>query len=359
MNNKINVCIVGCGNCANSLLQGLVYYKSITNKNEPAPGLMHNVLGTYLISDIKVVAGFDVDFRKVGKDISNAIFSQPNNTKKFSDVSFLNVDVIKGPVLDGIADHMHNYFQIDENQKELPKDEIISTLKERNTNIIINYLPVGSQRSTEFWASIALESNCAFINAIPQFIASDLKWAEKFRQANLPIIGDDVKSQLGSTIVNRALIQLIIDRGGKIDDSHQINVGGNTDFANMLDQSRLESKKISKTESVKTLIPYNVDVYAGPNGYISHLKDNKISHMRIDFRIFGDVPCSIDCKLSVEDSPNSSGCIIDAIRIAKIGLDKEIGGPLIGPSAWLMKHPPIQYSDDVAHRLTEDFINIS
>ncbi len=358
---NVNITIVGCGNCSSSILQGLEYYKNMSDIDEYIPGLMHPIIGRYRISDIKPVAAFDIDRRKVGKDLSKAIFEQPNCTKKFCDVPILNVEVMKGPVLDGVAGHMTPYFQVDPNQKELSKEEIVSILKERKTDIIISYLPVGSQKATEFWADIALESRCAFINAIPQFIASESEWTEKFRQANLPIIGDDCKSQVGATIVNRALVQMIEDRGGKIVNSWQTNMGGNTDFRNMIDITRLESKKISKTESVKSLIPDkykdNTYIYAGPNGVIECLSDNKISFMRIDFKIFGNIDCSIDVKLNVEDSPNSGGIIIDAIRVSKICLDKGIGGPIIPACAYYMKHPPEQMRDEDARKQLEEFIN--
>lgn len=354
---NVNITIVGCGNCSNSILQGLEYYKNMSDIDESIPGLMHPIIGRYRISDIKPVAAFDIDRRKVGKDLSKAIFEQPNCTKKFCDVPILNVEVMKGPVLDGVAGHMTPYFQVDPNQKELSKEEIVSILKERKTDIIISYLPVGSQKATEFWADIALESRCAFINAIPVFIASNPEWAKKFKSTGLPIIGDDVKSQVGSTIVNRALVQMIQDRGGKIDSTWQTNFGGNTDFRNMTDTTRLTSKKISKTESVKSLISdKDTYVYAGPNGVIDCLNDQKISYIRTDFKIFGNISCSIDIKLNVEDSPNSAGIVVDAIRYAKLALDKGIGGPLIGPSAWMFKHPPVQMRDEDARKQLEEFI---
>lgn len=354
--NKIKIAIVGMGNCASSLIQGIEYYKNITD-NEYIPGLMHNNLGGYKISDIKIVAGFDVDKRKIGTDISNAIFEKPNNTKKFSDVPILNVIVNKGPVLDGVAAHMKYDFQVDDKQRELSTHDIVSILKETEAQIIISYLPVGSQLATEFWAQVAIDARCAFINAIPQFIASNNEWADIFKRAGLPIIGDDIKSEVGATIVNRALVQTLIDRGAAIDNSWQLNIGGNTDFKNMLDPSRLVSKKISKTESISTLISNEKSyVYAGPNGHINCLNDNKISFMRIDFRIFGNIKCSLDIKLSVEDSPDSGGVMVDAIRIAKIAIDRKIGGTLLGPSAWMMKHPAVQYPDNIAKQMTEDFI---
>lgn len=357
--NKINIAIVGVGNCSSSLIQGLEFYKNVNDSDELIPGLMHNSLGGYLISDIKPVAAFDVDRRKVGTDISKAIFSRPNCTKKFSDVPILNAEVMKGPIFDGVAPHMKDYFQVDENQKPV---DVVEVLKESNVEILINYLPVGSQRVTEYYAQCAIEARCSFINCIPVFIASNNEWSNKFKDARLPIIGDDIKSQVGATIMNRYLVQMIQDRGGKISSIYQLNIGGNCDFLNMTSQDRLDSKKISKTESISSLIPYDSNntkpyVYAGPNGFIECLSDNKICYLRIDFRIFGDVPCSMDCKLSVEDSPNSAGIVIDAIRMAKIAMDRKLGGALLGPSAWLMKHPPIQYSDNIAHQMSEDFIN--
>lgn len=352
---KIKVAIIGLGNCASSLIQGLEYYK---DKNEKcAVGLMHWNLGGYLPSDIEVVAAFDVDKRKVGKDISIAIFSEPNCTKRFAEVPFMNVKVLKGPVLDGVSPHMKEYFQIDDKQLENNFDSIVKILKEKKTDILINYTPVGSKEVTMLWTEAALNSGCGLINCIPVFIGSDIIWSNKFKIAKLPIIGDDIKSQVGATIVHRALTKMLIDRGAKIDSTYQINVGGNTDFRNMLDRSRLESKKISKTESIKSLIPdKDTYIYAGPNGCIDCLNDNKICHIRIDFRIFGNIQCGIDLKLSVEDSPNSAGIVIDAIRCAKLALDRNIGGVLYSPSAYFMKHPPKQYTDDEAYNLLENFI---
>ncbi len=350
---KIRVAITGVGNCASSLIQGLEYYKHVKNSGELVPGLMHNSLGGYLISDIKPVAAFDVDRRKVGTDLSEAIFSEPNCTKKFSDVSEFDVEVMKGKVLDGVASHMKDYFKVDEKQKPV---DVASELRSSKADILINYLPVGSDDAVKWYASQALEAGCAFINCIPVFIASDKKWAEKFRKAKLPIIGDDIKSLVGATIVHRALTQMIVDRGAKIDSTYQLNIGGNTDFRNMTDQSRLASKNISKTESVASQIPYDAYVYAGPNGCIDCLNDNKICHLKIDFKLFGDVPAYIDLKLSVEDSPNSAGVVVDAIRVAKIALDRKIGGVLLPASAYFMKHPPAQMRDSDAREKLEEFI---
>ncbi len=350
---KIRIAIAGVGNCASSLIQGLEYYKDVKNSDKLVPGLMHNALGGYLINDIKPVAAFDVDRRKVGFDLSEAIFSEPNCTKKFSDVSSFDVEVMKGKVLDGVAPHMKDYFKVDEKQKPV---DVASVLKSTKADILINYLPVGSEEAVKWYASQALEAGCAFINCIPVFVASDKKWAEKFRKANLPIIGDDIKSLVGATIVHRALTQMIVDRGARIDSTYQLNIGGNTDFRNMTDQSRLKSKKISKTESVASQIPYDAYVYAGPNGCIDCLNDNKVCHLKIDFRLFGDVPAYIDLKLSVEDSPNSAGVVVDAIRVAKMALDRKIGGALLPASAYFMKHPPQQMRDSEAREKLEEYI---
>lgn len=349
----IRIAIAGVGNCASSLIQGLEYYKHVKNSDELVPGLMHNSLDGYLISDIKPVAAFDVDKRKVGEDLSKAVFSEPNCTKKFSDVREFGVEVMKGEVLDGVAPHMKDYFVVDKKQKPV---DVTSILKKTKADVLINYLPVGSEEAVKWYASQALEAGCAFINCIPVFIASDKKWAEKFRKAKLPVIGDDIKSMVGATIVHRTLTQMILDRGAKIDSTYQLNIGGNTDFRNMTDSSRLKSKKISKTESIASQIPYDAYVYAGPNGCIDCLKDNKVCHLKIDFKLFGDVPAYIDLKLSVEDSPNSAGVVVDAIRVAKIAMDRKIGGVLLPASAYFMKHPPKQMRENEAREKLEEFI---
>lgn len=352
---NIRVAIVGVGNCASSLIQGIEYYK--LNKHQNA-GLIHYDIKNYKVSDIEVVAAFDVDKRKVSRPLKQAIFSEPNCTKTINEYykDIPNIIVHKGPVLDGISDHMHQYFQVDINQPELTKDEILSIIEKSKTDVLINYLPVGSQKATEFWADISLTAKTAFINCIPVFISSNEIWNKKFKDANIPILGDDIKSQVGATIVHRSLIKTLIDRGANIDSTYQINIGGNTDFRNMLDNTRLESKKISKTDSIKSLIPYELYVYAGPNGCIDSLNDNKVCHLRIDFRIFGNIPASIDLKLSVEDSPNSAGIVIDAIRCAKLALDKSIGGPL-PLAAYFFKHPPVPMNDEDSRKLVDDFIN--
>lgn len=351
---KIKIAIVGLGNCASSLVQGIQYYK---NKNEKdATGLMCWNIAGYKPFDIDIVAAFDVDKRKIGKDISEAIFETPNCTKIFCrDIPLTGTKVMKGPVFDGVAPHMREYFQVDDNQKPV---DVVNVLRESDAEILINYLPVGSKQATEYYAECAIDAGCGFINCIPVFVVSNQNFADKFKEKHLPIVGDDVKSQIGATMVNRTLVQMIEDRGGKIDNTFQINIGGNTDFRNMLSESRLESKRISKTESISSLISSDdAYVYAGPNGCIDCLLDNKLSFMKIDFRIFGDVPCSIDCKLSVEDSPDSAGCIIDAIRITKIGLDRKIGGPIIPACSYYMKRPPIQMREEDAREQLRDFID--
>ncbi len=351
-NREIRIAIVGIGNCASSLIQGLSYYKDVTLFNDIIPGLMNNSIAGYTISNIKPVAAFDVDIRKVGTDLSEAIFAEPNCTKVFSNVPFQDVEVMKGPVLDGVAPHMDEYFRVDYENRGCK--DVVKILKETKTDIVINYLPVGSQKATGYYADCALEAGCGFINCIPVFIASIKAWADRFKKANLPIIGDDIKSLVGATITHRALVQMIVDRGAKIESTYQLNIGGNTDFRNMTDESRLRSKRESKTESVSCLIPYNAYTVAGPNGCIDCLNDNKICHLRIDFKGFGNVSNYIDLKLSVEDSPNSAGVVVDAIRVAKIAMDRKIGGSLKFASAYFMKHPIEQMNDNEARIKLEE-----
>jgi len=361
MGKQIKIAIAGVGNCCSSLIQGLFYYKNVRKEKEFVPGLMHSVLGRYKISDIRPVAAFDIDKRKVGKDLSLAIFEKPNCTKVFYlKIPDLRVKVKMGPVLDGLAPHLKKYpkekrFVL---SKEKPVD-VVRELKKSGAEILINYLPVGSQKATEFYVKAALEAGCAFINCMPVFIASNKKWAEKFEKKNMPIVGDDVKSQVGATIVHRTLAHLFSQRGVIIDKSYQLNVGGNTDFLNMLSRERLKSKKISKTESVESQLSQRLiydNLHIGPSDYIPWLKDNKICFIRIEGRKFGNVPVELELKLSVEDSPNSAGCIIDGIRLIKIALDRKIGGPLISASAYLMKHPPQQFTDERAREIVEEFI---
>jgi myo-inositol-1-phosphate synthase len=361
MSKNINIAIGGIGNCASSLIQGLFYYKDITSNEDLVPGLMHNVLGGYKISDIKPVVAFDIDERKVGKDISQAIFAKPNCTKVFyKDVPKLDVTVRKGPVLDGVAEHMKDYpkdrtFIV---SKERPVD-VVKELKSSEADLLINYMPVGSEEATKYYAECALKAGVAFINCMPVFIASDPEWAKRFEGEGLPVIGDDIKSQVGATITHRVLTKLFSDRGVKIDRTYQLNTGGNTDFLNMLARERLKSKKISKTESVQSQLPVRLkdeNIHIGPSDYVPWQNDNKVCFLRIEGRKFGDVPIELELRLSVEDSPNSAGIVIDAIRIAKLALDRRISGPLISSSAYFMKHPPQQYPDNIAKQMVEEFI---
>jgi myo-inositol-1-phosphate synthase len=361
MSKPIKIAIVGIGNCASALIQGLFYYKSVKDERELVPGLMHNVLGGYRISDIKIVAAFDVDTRKVGKDVSEAIFAPPNCTKIFyKNVPKIGVKVKMGPVFDGIAPHMKEYpedktFIV---AKEKPVD-VVKELKKSRAEILINYCPVGSQKAVEYYANCALKAGCAFINCMPVFIVSNKKWAEKFEKKKLPCIGDDIKSQVGATIVHRVLSHLFTQRGVIIDRSYQLNFGGNTDFLNMLARERLKSKKISKTESVESQLTKRLsydNLHIGPSDWIPWLRDNKICYIRIEGRKFGNVPIELELRLSVEDSPNSAGCVIDAIRLAKLALDRGVGGPLISASAYLMKSPPQQFTDEKAREMVEEFI---
>ncbi len=361
MKKEIRIAIVGVGNCASSLIQGIFYYKNVKDEKELVPGLMHNVLGGYKIGHIRVVAAFDVDKRKVGKDVSEAIFALPNNTKIFcKDIPKIGVKVKMGPILDGVASHMKEYpedktFVV---AKEKPVD-VVKELKKSGAEILINYLPVGSQRATEFYANCALKAGVAFINCMPVFIVSNKDWAQKFEKRGLPCIGDDVKSQVGATIVHRTLVHLFAQRGVIVDRSYQLNFGGNTDFLNMLSRERLKSKKISKTESVESQLVKRLsydNLHIGPSDWVPWLKDNKICFIRIEGRKFGNVPVELELRLSVEDSPNSAGCVVDAIRLAKIALDRKVGGPLISASAYLMKHPPQQFPDEKAREMVEEFV---
>jgi len=350
---EVRTAIAGVGNCASSLIQGLNYYRDVDGDDRLVPGLMHNVIAGYRVRDVRPVAAFDVDVRKVGKDLSQAIFEKPNCTKRFCDVEPLDVEVMRAPSMDGVAPHMKKCFRVDDSQ---PPVDVAEVLKETRADVLINYLPVGAEQGARWYAERALEAGCAFVNCIPVFIASDSAWAERFAHHGVPIIGDDIKSMVGATIVHRVLTQMIVDRGANIGSTYQLNVGGNTDFLNMVDRSRLSSKRTSKTESIASQIPYDAYVYAGPNGHVACLNDNKVCYLRIDFDLFGDVPASIDLKLSVEDSPNSAGVVIDAVRIAKLALDKGVGGPLKSASAYFMKHPPVQMREPEARAELEQFI---
>lgn len=362
MNKKIKIGIIGMGNCASSIIQGIYYYQ---DESRCPIGLMHYNLGGYRPQDIEVVVAYDIDKRKVGKRVEDAIFQLPNCTKIFNqNIPKTNVTVKMGKILDGFSPHLLDYDEkyriVVSDEKEPSKDDIIDELKKSECEILLNYMTVGSQQATEYWVDIALEYGCSFINCIPVFIASDDKWAEKFRQKNIPIIGDDVKSQLGATIIHRTLANLFKNRGVKLEKTYQCNMGGNLDFLNMLDRQRLKSKKISKTEAVQTVLSNRLqdeNIYIGPSDYIPFLKDNKIAFMRMEGKIFGDIDINLELRLSVEDSPNSAGVVIDAIRCCKLALDRKIGGVLYSPSAYFMKHPAIQYNDDEAYQMVEDFIN--
>jgi myo-inositol-1-phosphate synthase len=351
---SIRVAIAGVGNCASSLIQGVRYYKD-ADPNDVVPGLMHVELAGYHVRDLEFVAAFDVDAAKVGTDLSKAIFSSQNNTIKFSEVGHVGVTVQRGPTFDGLSKYYREMIE------ESPADpcDVVAVLRETKADVLVSYLPVGSEIAQRFYAQCALDAGVAFVNAIPVFIASDPEWAKKFADAGVPIIGDDIKSQVGSTIVHRVLTRLFEDRGTALDHTYQLNVGGNMDFKNMLDRDRLESKKISKTQAVTSQMEDTMlgdeDIHIGPSDHVPWLHDRKWAYIRMEGRNFGDVPLNLELKLEVWDSPNSAGVIIDAVRCAKAALDRGIGGPLLGPSAYFMKSPPVQYHDDIAHEMIEAF----
>ena len=351
----IRVAIVGVGNCANSLVQGVTYYKDAALDQE-IPGLMHAVVGGYHINNVKFVAAFDVDAKKVGLDLSEAIWASENNTIKFSDVAKTGVPVQRGVTLDGLGKY---YKETIQESPAAPVD-VVAVLKEEQVDVLICYLPVGSEEAAKYYAQCAIDAGCAFVNALPVFIASDPVWAKKFEDAGLPIVGDDIKSQVGATITHRIMAKLFQDRGVHLDRTYQLNVGGNMDFKNMLERDRLESKKISKTNSVTSQLDHDMgakNVHIGPSDYIPWLDDRKWAYVRLEGRAFGDVPLNLEYKLEVWDSPNSAGVIIDALRCAKIGLDRKVGGALLSPSSYFMKTPPVQYTDEKAHTKVEDFIS--
>jgi myo-inositol-1-phosphate synthase len=351
----IRVAIVGVGNCANSLVQGVTYYADAARDQE-IPGLMHAVVGGYHISSIKFVAAFDVDVKKVGLDLADAIWASENNTIKFADVEKTGIIVQRGHTLDGIG----RYYRETITESTAEPVDIVAALKENKVDVLISYLPVGSEEADKFYAQCAIDAGVAFVNALPVFIASDPVWAEKFTKAGVPIIGDDIKSQVGATITHRIMAKLFQDRGVHLDRTYQLNVGGNMDFKNMLERDRLESKKISKTNSVTSQLEHDLgekNVHIGPSDYIPWLDDRKWAYVRLEGRAFGDVPLNLEYKLEVWDSPNSAGVIIDALRCAKIALDRKIGGPLLSPASYFMKTPPVQYTDEQAKQLVEDFID--
>jgi myo-inositol-1-phosphate synthase len=359
---KIKIAIAGVGNCASSLLQGIEYYRSADGKD--AIGLMHWEISGYRPYDIEVVAAFDIDKRKVGRDVSEAIFALPNCTAVFcDDMPKAGVRVTMGRVLDGFSEHMKGYEEkysfVLSDEREATKEDVVSALKGSRAEMLLNYLPVGSEEAVKFYAECALEAGVAFINNMPVFIASDPLWAKRFKDKGIPVIGDDIKAQLGATITHRMLADLFRKRGVKLERTYQLNTGGNTDFLNMLNRQRLASKKKSKTEAVQSVLGHRLqeeDIHIGPSDYVPWQKDNKVCFIRMEGRLFGDMPMNLELRLSVEDSPNSAGVAIDAIRCCKLALERKKGGPLLSPSAYLMKHPPKQFADDEAYQMIEDFI---
>jgi len=351
---KIRVAIIGVGNCASSLVQGVEFYKKVKD-DDFVPGLMHVNLGGYHIRDIEFSAAIDIDKNKVGKDLSEAIFTKPNNTFKFSKVPKLGVKVMRGMTHDGLGYYLSQVIE------KAPGDtvDIVKLLKDTRTDVVINYLPVGSEEATKWYVEQILDAGCGFVNCIPVFIACEKYWQKRFKERGLPVIGDDIKSQVGATIAHRVMTRLFLERGVKLERTSQLNVGGNTDFLNMLERSRLESKKISKTNAVTSQLTYDIgpgNVHIGPSDYVEWLSDRKWAYIRMEGTTFGNVPLNIEFKMEVWDSPNSAGVVIDALRCCKLGLDNGLSGALIEPSSYFKKSPPIQYTDDEARRLTEEFI---
>ncbi|MEE8404787.1 MAG: inositol-3-phosphate synthase [candidate division Zixibacteria bacterium] len=351
---KVRVAIIGVGNCASSLVQGVEYYKK-AKADDLVPGLMHVNLGGYHIRDIEFSAAIDIDKNKVGKDLSEAIFTKPNNTFKFSTVPKSGVKVMRGMTHDGLGHYLSQIIE------KAPGDtvDIVKLLKETRTDVVINYLPVGSEEATKWYVEQVLEAGCGFVNCIPVFIAREQYWQKRFEKKGLPIIGDDIKSQVGSTIAHRVLTRLFYDRGVRLDHTYQLNFGGNTDFLNMLERSRLESKKISKTNAVSSQLPYDMgkdNIHIGPSDYVPWPSDRKWAYIRMEGTTFGDVPLNVEMKLEVWDSPNSAGVVIDAVRCCKLALDNKLSGSLNGPSSYFKKSPPVQYTDEEARKLTEEFI---
>ncbi|MCX7911603.1 MAG: inositol-3-phosphate synthase [Dehalococcoidales bacterium] len=351
---KINVAIIGVGNCASSLVQGVYYYQN-AKEDEFVPGLMHVNLGGYHIRDINFVAAFDIDKNKVGKDLAEAIFTKPNNTYKFCDVPHTGVTVARGMTHDGLGKYLSQIIQ----KAPGSTADIVGILKETKTDVVINYLPVGAEEATKWYVEQVLDAGCGFVNCIPVFIAREKYWQKRFEDRGLPVIGDDIKSQVGATITHRVLTRLFRDRGVKLERTYQLNFGGNTDFLNMLERERLESKKISKTSAVTSQLDYQLppeDIHVGPSDYVPWLLDRKFCHIRMEGRTFGDVPLLLEVKMEVWDSPNSAGVVIDAIRCCKLALDRGLKGALLAPSAYFMKSPPVQYTDDEARKMVEEFI---
>ncbi len=355
MSDTVNVAIIGVGNCASSLVQGVQYYKD-ASPDEFVPGLMHVDLGGYHVRDINFTAAFDINATKVGKDLSEAIFAEPNNTIKLADVPNLGVPVHRGMTHDGLGKYLSEVIT----KADGPTADIAGILRDTNTHVVVSYLPVGSENATKWYVEQILRAGCAFVNCVPVFIGREPYWQERFRERGLPIVGDDIKSQVGATIVHRQLARLMRERGVRLAHTSQLNFGGNTDFLNMLERERLESKKISKTNAVTSILDDEIkkeDVHIGPSDYVPWLTDRKWAHIRLEGTGFGDVPINIELKLEVWDSPNSAGIVIDAVRCAKLALNRGIGGTLEGPSSYFMKSPPVQHPDALAHDLTEAFIS--
>ena len=351
---KINVAIIGVGNCASSLVQGVHFYRD-TGDEKSVPGIMHSNLGGYHIGDVNFVAAFDIDANKVGRDLSEAIYTPPNNTFKFAEVPSMGVRVHRGMLHDGLGKYLSEIIT----KAPGPTDDIVGILRDTETHVVLNYLPVGSEEATKWYVEQVLTAGCGLINCIPVFIAREPYWQDRFKERNLPVIGDDIKSQVGATIVHRVLTRLFRDRGVRIDRMYQINFGGNTDFLNMLERERLESKKISKTNAVTSQLDYEMpagDIHVGPSDYIPWLLDRKWCHIRMEGTTFGNVPLNLELKLEVWDSPNSAGVVIDAIRCCKLALDRGISGALVGPSSYFMKSPPKQFTDERARAMVEEFI---
>ena len=352
--NTVRLAIVGVGNCASSLIQGLEYYKDAAPE-DTVPGLMHVEFGGYHIRDIELVAALDVDAKKVGTDVSEAILSEPNNTIRFADVPPTGITVQRGRTLDGLG----KYYRETVEESDQPEVDVTQVLRDSEADVLVCYLPVGSEQAAKFYAQCAIDADVAFVNCLPVFIASDPAWARRFVEAGVPIVGDDVKSQVGATIVHRVLAKLFEDRGVKLNRTYQLNFGGNMDFMNMLERERLVSKKQSKTQSVQSQLRKslnNKDIHIGPSDYVPWLEDRKWAQIRLEGQAFGDVPLTVELKLEVWDSPNSAGIVIDALRAAKLAKDRGVAGPLIGPSAYFMKSPPVQFSDDAAREMVEEFI---
>jgi myo-inositol-1-phosphate synthase len=351
---EVRVAIAGVGNCASALVQGVEFYKDAKEKTV-VPGLMHVNFGGYHVHDVKFVAAFEVNKNKIGKDLAEAIWAEPNCCARFADVPKTGVKVSAGPVLDGVAPHMKEPFYTYDEKKAKPID-VAEVLREAKADVLVNFIPVGSRRATRAYAEACLKAKCALANCIPEFIASDSMWAKRFEKAKLPVAGDDVKSQLGATILHRNLVKLCLDRGIKIEETYQLNLGGNTDFQNMTVEERLHTKRISKTEAVTSLVPYKVPTRIGPSDYVPFLGDKKICYVFLKGRKFGNLPVTLTAKLEVEDSPNSAGVVIDVVRAVKIALDRGVKGALTGISSYAFKHPPVQVPDSQAKQWVEDFI---